>query len=693
MSPAPPLTPAQLDRQLELDRALSCTRLKSTWENIFAKYGKNTDDTADIIDTRTGELIVDNGHLRALPDEVEGGWGDVENMKRKRGDSPEEDAGKGKKRRAVEEPECDCDELLGERCIHRQGLLQLQLDEDEADDDQTTQPTTVSPATEKPAEERLDVPAPLSSPNGASSPLIRHAREKKTPKALKKATASPVEMSEQTEKQLSPKSAQNMGMDDELDELSMPAPTPSRKSGLAQGFTLATPLKKWKGSLDSPLLARKNSPPKTQATPKPSSKAAKVAAKTAAPKPTKTPAKPTPTPASAPKGAATRSTATPVTPAQKLGKTPKAAATRPTATPTLSTKRTTPARRASTSSSTSSALPPPPPPPAHPVSTPQPGKRRNIVPESPFKSPRSITKTYKTPKTPVAPRPSTSSTSTVDPWAAPPPSQNPFYDEQWDDEHPDGRPPRFPTPPMHPLVAEYMTPAPKKRRSLGNFLTPAPPKVNHNLPKASKSVGGSVKRQKAKVVGKMLPPPTPRRGLLDFLAEREKKQEDAGSGAGDVEPAKAATEKLEDRTPVIAQKETVRKETILAKPAQQETVEKDSAQDSTKSPVKSSAKSAEKDRIEGMAEKEDILIVGSPPEAVDTPTSDANAPSGLSTTTPTPDVQKALNLPTPVAEESNLPAEVTTAEKAGGKCGTKGYRCSKMFCFQCSGLEGEEDDL
>ena len=43
-------------------------KLKSRFESIFEKYGKDFTDTADEIDLRTGEIYVDNGHLRSMPD-------------------------------------------------------------------------------------------------------------------------------------------------------------------------------------------------------------------------------------------------------------------------------------------------------------------------------------------------------------------------------------------------------------------------------------------------------------------------------------------------------------------------------------------------------------------------------------------------------------------------------------------------
>ncbi|KAF7522687.1 hypothetical protein G7054_g12043 [Neopestalotiopsis clavispora] len=55
--------------QLEKKRAKSAFKLKSRFEDIFEKYGKDFDGVGDEIDLRTGEVIVNNGHLQSLEDE------------------------------------------------------------------------------------------------------------------------------------------------------------------------------------------------------------------------------------------------------------------------------------------------------------------------------------------------------------------------------------------------------------------------------------------------------------------------------------------------------------------------------------------------------------------------------------------------------------------------------------------------
>src|SRR3569833_2779909 len=58
--------------QLDRSRAKAAFKLKSTFEHIFEKYEKDFTDIGDEIDLNTGEIVVDNGHLRALDDKVDG---------------------------------------------------------------------------------------------------------------------------------------------------------------------------------------------------------------------------------------------------------------------------------------------------------------------------------------------------------------------------------------------------------------------------------------------------------------------------------------------------------------------------------------------------------------------------------------------------------------------------------------------
>ncbi|KAH8204985.1 hypothetical protein TruAng_000868 [Truncatella angustata] len=54
--------------QLDKRRARSAFKLKSTFEDIFVKYGKDFDGVGDEIDLRTGQVVIDNGHLQSLED-------------------------------------------------------------------------------------------------------------------------------------------------------------------------------------------------------------------------------------------------------------------------------------------------------------------------------------------------------------------------------------------------------------------------------------------------------------------------------------------------------------------------------------------------------------------------------------------------------------------------------------------------
>ncbi|KAI9719981.1 MAG: hypothetical protein M1812_003106 [Candelaria pacifica] len=48
-------------------------RLKSTFESIFEKYSKDFSTVGDVIDLETGEIVVNNGHLRKMRDEQDAG--------------------------------------------------------------------------------------------------------------------------------------------------------------------------------------------------------------------------------------------------------------------------------------------------------------------------------------------------------------------------------------------------------------------------------------------------------------------------------------------------------------------------------------------------------------------------------------------------------------------------------------------
>lgn len=68
--------------QLDKKRAKSAFRLKSRFEHIFEKYEKDFEGVGDEIDLRTGEIIVNNGHLQSLDDEQEKSEDDEEDQAR-----------------------------------------------------------------------------------------------------------------------------------------------------------------------------------------------------------------------------------------------------------------------------------------------------------------------------------------------------------------------------------------------------------------------------------------------------------------------------------------------------------------------------------------------------------------------------------------------------------------------------------
>ncbi|MCJ1451914.1 hypothetical protein MMC28_002254 [Mycoblastus sanguinarius] len=60
--------------ELHERRAQNDLRLKSIFESIFEKYGKDFDGIGDEIDLETGEIVVDNGHILGMTDEKDAGY-------------------------------------------------------------------------------------------------------------------------------------------------------------------------------------------------------------------------------------------------------------------------------------------------------------------------------------------------------------------------------------------------------------------------------------------------------------------------------------------------------------------------------------------------------------------------------------------------------------------------------------------
>ncbi|KAM0335382.1 hypothetical protein ACHAQA_000427 [Verticillium albo-atrum] len=63
-------------QQLEESRAFAAYKLKSTFEHIFQKYERDFTGIGDEIDLRTGEIVVNNGHIQRLGEEGEDGYED-----------------------------------------------------------------------------------------------------------------------------------------------------------------------------------------------------------------------------------------------------------------------------------------------------------------------------------------------------------------------------------------------------------------------------------------------------------------------------------------------------------------------------------------------------------------------------------------------------------------------------------------
>ena len=74
---------------LHARRAQNDFRLKSIFESIFEKYGRDFDGIGDEIDMETGEIVVNNGHIQGMTNERD--IGDAKHSSEKLGDSDHED--------------------------------------------------------------------------------------------------------------------------------------------------------------------------------------------------------------------------------------------------------------------------------------------------------------------------------------------------------------------------------------------------------------------------------------------------------------------------------------------------------------------------------------------------------------------------------------------------------------------------
>ncbi|EFW99360.1 hypothetical protein CMQ_5781 [Grosmannia clavigera kw1407] len=77
--------------RLEMSRAAADNKLKSAFESLFEKYGKDFGDTGDEINFYTDEIEVDNGHIASLPNAQDSNIGSLFSSKDKENDEEEQD--------------------------------------------------------------------------------------------------------------------------------------------------------------------------------------------------------------------------------------------------------------------------------------------------------------------------------------------------------------------------------------------------------------------------------------------------------------------------------------------------------------------------------------------------------------------------------------------------------------------------
>lgn len=61
------------DNDLQIARARNDQKLKSLFEGIFEKYGKDFSDIGDEIDLSTGEIVINKGHVQRMEHEDDTG--------------------------------------------------------------------------------------------------------------------------------------------------------------------------------------------------------------------------------------------------------------------------------------------------------------------------------------------------------------------------------------------------------------------------------------------------------------------------------------------------------------------------------------------------------------------------------------------------------------------------------------------
>ncbi|KAI5798994.1 hypothetical protein EDC01DRAFT_650009 [Geopyxis carbonaria] len=769
------LTPGQLDEKQKAEadlvrqRQLAQNRLQSSWEIIFEKYGRDFEGITDEIDPVTGDILVDNGHLRGLEyvsdgedseedmedseaeaeAEAEGDeevkkledifrWGGIaggSSKKRKRDEEEQENGPKssGKKKAkkpklakmADKKPQCDhCqyqDELDDTECQHCSPAAtskpvrlktaetdrspQLPLTEIEQSapslpmDSYNVKKLGSHGAAVVKALERAKTGAssPLAGrsmglpssppPLPASSPLARRERASLVPKSAPRSIL----------KQMSSPAPFHIP-DDEMDELSMPSPLPSGKLLLQH----MSPFSKATQSIETPVKERRTMRMVSVEIQTPPS------AKTEAP--INTPVRKT----------HTNSTNVTRMVSVEIQTPPSAKTEAPINTPVRKTNTTSNnVTRNSHSKNDKAALP--------------------TLPSTKKKTKEASIPSEKTDASPPTKKPHANEPECLSPllrnndmWAPPPPESDPFYNPLWSDQHPDGTPAYFPprrSIPMETIAQTPTVPKHKKpHKSPVNSLGPIHPnkvtsrkaetvkteakKEPTNTPskrprRKSESVKREIKTEPAATPSrktstrKRIPATTGRKAdsdwearhetggarLLDFLEDWDKTKQEKDAAA-----AAATTEK---HTPIITLEDDddddviiVGEEVSMQDAVQQQTSDSGPSQ-SPSSPVLPSSPPPQKELTINISEN-----TSTPPTE---PSPPLPPPSVRSRKSKTPS-KTAVPLKTPAKPPGRLVSRSPFVQTPGkqpevDRCGEQGFKCQKMFCFKCMGLEGEEDDL
>jgi hypothetical protein len=96
-------------RDPSFHRAVAANTLKSTFESIFEKYGKDFDGLGDVVDLRTMEVIEDNGHLQMMRNEKDTGEGEEGEQ--------DENRRLGAQRTEVDDESAEEERILGGRSL------------------------------------------------------------------------------------------------------------------------------------------------------------------------------------------------------------------------------------------------------------------------------------------------------------------------------------------------------------------------------------------------------------------------------------------------------------------------------------------------------------------------------------------------------------------------------------------------